>query len=88
MSSMENVRSILQKNGITLSKFSEIMDISRPTLNSYIKMYESNVKIPSEKYQIIFEELFDDNLSTDVFAKKKKNMKRCYREIKLWECLI
>lgn len=76
MSSMENVRSILQKNGITLSKFSEIMDISRPTLNSYIKMYESNVKIPSEKYQIIFEELFDDNLSTDVFAKKIKKYEK------------
>ena len=39
-------------------------------------MYESNVKIPSEKYQIIFEELFDDNLSPDVFEKKIKKYEK------------
>lgn len=76
MSHMENVRDILQKNGITLSRFSEIMDISRPTLNSYIKMYESDLEIPSEKYQIIFKELFDEDLSPDIFIKKIKKYEK------------
>lgn len=65
-----NVRSMLQKNGITLFNFAEMMNISRPTLNSYIKIFESGSHIPNEKFQIIFEELFNYNLSETEFRKR------------------
>lgn len=67
---MVDVRKILQKNGITLFSFAELLNISRPTLNSYIRAFESGSCIPNEKYQIIFEELFNYNLSEDEFYKK------------------
>lgn len=65
-----NVRKILQKNGFTLFSFAELLNISRPTLNSYIKIFESGSNIPNEKFQIIFEELFGCDLSNEKFMQK------------------
>jgi len=65
-----DVRKTLQKNGLTLFSFAEILNISRPTLNSYIRIFESGSDIPNEKYQIIFEELFNNNLSEKEFKKR------------------
>ena len=64
-----NIRKLLQKNGLTLFSFAELLNISRPTLNSYIKIFESGSSIPNEKFQIIFEELFNQDLSNDKFNK-------------------
>lgn len=65
-----DVKKILQRNYLTLSSFAEILNISRPTLNSYIRMYESNSSIPNEKFQIIFDELFKYKLSNEEFEKR------------------
>lgn len=65
-----NIRKLLQKNGLTLFSFAELLNISRPTLNSYIKIFESGSSIPNEKFQIIFEELFNQDLSNDKFNKR------------------
>lgn len=65
-----DVRKKLQKNGLTLFSFAEMLNISRPTLNSYIKIFELGSHIPNEKYQIIFEELFNYNLSEKEFEEK------------------
>lgn len=54
------IKFILRQNGITLADFAQSLNISRPTLNNYIKIYESNERIPNEKYQILFDNLFGD----------------------------
>lgn len=64
------IKKLLQKNGLTLLNFAELLNISRPTLNSYIKMFESGLRVPNEKIQIIFEELFNYELSNDEFNEK------------------
>ena len=44
--------------------------MSRPTLDTYIEMFESGQTIPKERYDIIFKRLFDyDNCSAEEFAK-------------------
>ena len=43
---------------INLSEFAKELEISRPTLNSYIEMFERGEKISSDKHQLIFEKLF------------------------------
>lgn len=65
-----DVKKTLQKNGLTLFSFAEMLNISRPTLNSYIRIFEAGSNIPNEKYQIIFEELFNYNLPKKEFEKK------------------
>ena len=65
-----DIKNILQKNGLTLFGFAEMLNISRPTLNSYIRIFEAGSNIPNEKYQIIFEELFNYNLPEKEFKKK------------------
>ena len=77
-----NVRKILQKNGLTLFSFAELLNISRPTLNSYIRVFESGSCIPNEKYQIIFEELFNYNLSEDEFYKRLNKYRNLVRRDK------
>lgn len=55
---MSRIKEELKKIGITLSEFANSLGISRPTLDSYIHLYEANKKIPKEPYQKIFEEIF------------------------------
>lgn len=53
----------LKKHNITLSQFCDDFNISRPTLNNYIKLYEENEELPSEVFQRIFDYLFDGEVS-------------------------
>ena len=55
---MINVKNQLKNLGITLAEFADKLQISRPTLDSYIQIFESGDKIPKEKYQTIFNKLF------------------------------
>ncbi|MGD9566809.1 MAG: hypothetical protein AB7V48_00555 [Sedimentibacter sp.] len=50
--------------GIRLLDISKELDISRPTLDTYISLYESGETLPHDKYQIIFERLFDERVKT------------------------
>lgn len=54
----------LKEKGIKLQYLAEELDISRPTLNSYISLYDKGEALPSEKYEIIFDNLFNQNIET------------------------
>lgn len=58
------IKAKLKELGIKLSELSNDLMISRPTLDVYIDNYDNNLNIPKEKYQIIFDELFNDRIKT------------------------
>lgn len=53
-----DIKKQLNHIGIKLMTFAEILEVSRQTLDTYIKLYESNKKIPNERFQRIFDFLF------------------------------
>lgn len=53
-----DIKEQLNHIGIKLKTFAEIFGISRQTLDTYIKLYESNKKIPNERFQRIFNIVF------------------------------
>lgn len=53
-----NIKFKLKDLGLTLAECADKLMISRPTLDSYIELYENNKPIPREKYQIVFDRLF------------------------------
>lgn len=68
---MRNVKAYLKRVGITQSELALRLGLSRPTLDTYISMFENGIPIPKERYSIIFDELFngvDDSM--DSFNKK------------------
>lgn len=62
-----SIKVILKEYDCTLSEFANALFLSRPTLNSYIKAYESNRKIPNKKYQILFNRLFSEKITKEQF---------------------
>ncbi len=52
------IKETLKRNGFTLSQFADSLNITRPTLNSYINLFEQGYTIPNEKYQLLFDSLF------------------------------
>lgn len=54
------IKSILKNNNILLSQFASDLNVSRPTLDLYIKNYDSGQKITNNLYQKIFNFLFED----------------------------
>ena len=72
-----NIKEQLKSIDVRISKLANGLEISRPTLDSYIYLYERGEKIPNEKYQEIFDYLFsEDNSSAIVFAQKYDYVKR------------
>ncbi len=70
ISEMHNIKQYLKDVGITQKEFAERIGLSRPTLDTYIEMFESGQTIPKERYDIIFKRLFDcDNCSAEEFSK-------------------
>ena len=65
------VKTILKRNNILLSQFASDLNISRPTLDSYIKSYDKGIALSNSLYQKIFDFLFGDiTISNDEFVKK------------------
>ena len=65
------VKYILKRNNILLSQFANDLNISRPTLDSYIKNYDNGIKLSNEMFQKIFNYLFKDmHISNEEFKKK------------------
>lgn len=65
------VKTILKRNNILLSQFASDLNISRPTLDSYIKSYDKGIPLTNNLYQKIFDFLFTDiTISNEEFAKK------------------
>ena len=55
----------IKKYGLTQSEIADLLHISRPTLNSYIKQYEEKERVNNEKYDIVFNELFSKELDIE-----------------------
>lgn len=67
---MQNIKQYLKDVGMTQKEFAERIGLSRPTLDTYIEMFESGQTIPKERYNIIFKRLFDsDSNSAEEFEK-------------------
>lgn len=62
------IKEILKANGIKLSEFSDLLNVSRPTLNTYIKEYEELKEVSVQIYNKMFNELFKEN-SPEEFKK-------------------
>ena len=72
-----NIKEQLKAIDVRISKLASGLEISRPTLDSYIDLYERGEKIPNEKYQEIFDYLFsEENASAIAFAQKYDYVKR------------
>lgn len=72
-----NIKEQLKSIDVRISKLASGLEISRPTLDSYIDLYERGEKIPNEKYQEIFDYLFaEGNASAIAFAQKYDYVKR------------
>ncbi|WP_019554497.1 hypothetical protein [Propionispira raffinosivorans] len=59
-----NVKNRLKELDVKLSYFANALEMSRPTLNAYISTFEKNETLPNEKYQLIFEKLFNDSINS------------------------
>lgn len=67
---MRNIKQYLKDMGITQKEFAERIGLSRPTLDTYIEIFESGQTIPKERYDIIFRRLFErENYSAEEFVK-------------------
>lgn len=77
------IKNILKENNVKLIELSSILNISRPTLNSYIDEFEREGKISNKEYDSFFkkilkktytcrEELFVDINEFKEFLMKKK----------------
>lgn len=65
------VKTILKRNNILLSQFASDLNISRPTLDTYIKNYDNGMPLSNNLYQKIFDFLFTDiTVSSEEFLKK------------------
>lgn len=73
------IKTYLKNLGVTLKELADRLDLSRPTLDSYISMYENGQELPRDRYQIIFDELF---------SRKEKNREEFENTLKSYEELL
>ena len=53
------IKDILKENNVKLIELSNILDISRPTLNSYIDEFEREGKISNKEYNAFFKKILE-----------------------------
>lgn len=78
--SIMNIKTILKENKIKLIEFSQLLGISRPTLNAYISEFEKNNTLQNQTYNEIFKELFSQNISSDEFKEKLKKVAEKFQD--------
>lgn len=71
-----DIKEYLKKVGISKQEFANEIRLSRPTLDSYIDIYEKGETISKDRYQIIFTNLFEKELDAEIFRKKLDSLKR------------
>lgn len=64
-----DIKKLLKNMNIKLYEFSEKLNISRPTLNSYISEFEIHKKVSNKKINDIFIKLFNKDIEKEVFLK-------------------
>ena len=72
------VKTILKQNGVTLLQFANDLNISRPTLDVYIKNYDAGIELSNSVFQKIFDFLFEDELDKKEFKEKYEYVKSYY----------
>lgn len=73
------IKIILKQNNITLIQFANDLNISRPTLDVYIKNYSNGLELSNPLFQKIFDFLFEDtSISNDEFMNKYEYVKTYY----------
>lgn len=60
-------------------EFSDLLEISRPTLNYYIYEFESGKDIPNKKIESIFKDLFTSQLTKKQILEKLEKLKLEYK---------
>lgn len=60
------VKETLKKYGITLAQFANTLNISRPTLDTYIRLYESGQALPNDKYKFLFDSVFNNEIENEI----------------------
>ncbi len=73
------VKPILKNNSITLSEFADLLCITRPTLDSYIKTYDYSGYLTNQTFNNVFEFLFSNpSISNEEFAERYAYIKRFF----------
>ena len=73
------IKNFLKQNNITLIQFANDLNISRPTLDIYIRTYDNGGEISNPIFQKIFDFLFEDTtISQEEFLSKYEYVKSYY----------
>lgn len=65
------IKSFIKEKNETVSTVAYKLQLSRPTFDTYIAIYEQNLPLPKKIYQRIFDSLFSDyNIAPDVFKER------------------
>ena len=81
-----NINEYLKKIEKTKIELARDLNLSRPTLNQYIELYESGHKIENDRYDIIFNSLFsNENISRTQFDAKVDSVKLLLERDKKYE---
>ncbi len=72
---MIDIKNYLKKIGVSKQDFANEIKLSRPTLDTYINAFENGEIISRDRYQIIFNRLFSEELDEDVFKKRLGEIK-------------
>ena len=65
------IKAVLKRNNILLSEFADNLNISRPTLDAYIRNYDAGVRLSNNLFQKIFDFLFSDaQMSPEDFQRR------------------
>lgn len=80
---MKNVKLYIKKIGFTQKELAERLKLSRPTLDSYIYIYEHDQKIPKERYDISFHRLFDyESFTREEFENELQEIEQLFEKDK------
>ena len=84
MDARMSIKEYLKSVGVSKQEFASEIKLSRPTLDCYIDAYEKSGRLPRERYQIIFDNLFQEDLTAVEFKEKLKKMHRLLeRDVRL-----
>lgn len=72
---MKDIKKYLKEIGYSKQDLANELNLSRPTLDTYIDLFERNKPIPKVRYQIAFNRLFNRNLSIEDFQKAVYSLK-------------
>lgn len=65
------IKAVLKRHNILLSEFADNLNISRPTLDAYIRNYDSGMRLSNNLFQKIFDFLFSDaQMSPEDFQRR------------------